>query len=482
MRTGTQEPRIRIEPEAARTDGPMASELVGAYGYELDPWQRDVLASWLARDETDSFAATSCGLAVPRQNGKNALLEARELYGLVTTGEKFLHTAHEVKTARKAFMRLAGFFENDREFPELAEMVRFIRRTNGQECIELVNGGSVEFSARSRGAARGFTVDTVVFDEAQELTDEQLEAMLPTLAAAPSGTRQFIYTGTPPGPNSPGEVFTRTRRNAVRGIEGGLSWWEWSVEELPREDASFEDVRESCYEVNPALGYRIDIGFCEREFNALSIDGFARERLGWWSPDAGEATLISPALWEMNAVKSNPIDGAAARSFGVKFAPDGSAVALAVCVRDGERSYVELVDCRPLSHGVGWLADFLCRDGARSKTAAIAVDGRNGAAALLKRLTAAYPGQALPAVSSKAVVDASVMVVDALKDGAFAHWADDGQKALDRSALTSVARKVGKDGGWAFGGMFSTPIEAAALAYWAAATTKRRPGRGCKLL
>jgi hypothetical protein len=32
-------------------------------------------------------------------------------------GEKFLHTAHEVKTARKAFLRIASFFENRRNTP-----------------------------------------------------------------------------------------------------------------------------------------------------------------------------------------------------------------------------------------------------------------------------------------------------------------------------------------------------------------------------
>src|SRR5690606_40084508 len=71
----------------------------------------------------------------------------RSLYGMVALGEKFLHTAHEVKTARKAFLRIASFFENPRRWPELAELVKEIRRTNGQEAVVLHNGGSVEFVA-----------------------------------------------------------------------------------------------------------------------------------------------------------------------------------------------------------------------------------------------------------------------------------------------------------------------------------------------
>src|SRR5690606_7171925 len=164
------------------------------------------------------------------QNGKNAVIEIRELYGMIALGERFLHTAHEVKTARKAFLRLAGFFQNALEWPELAAMAKEIRRTNGQEAIVLTNGASIEFVARSRGSARGYTVDVLVMDEAQELTDEQLEALLPTISSAPTGNPQQLLAGTPPGPGTPGEVFTRTRSAGVEGKDPRLCWHEWSVD------------------------------------------------------------------------------------------------------------------------------------------------------------------------------------------------------------------------------------------------------------
>jgi len=68
-----------------------------------------VLDDWLA-EKSGRWASLTCGLSLPRQNGKNALIEVRELFGMVGRGEKFLHTAHEVKTARKAFKRLQHFF------------------------------------------------------------------------------------------------------------------------------------------------------------------------------------------------------------------------------------------------------------------------------------------------------------------------------------------------------------------------------------
>jgi phage terminase large subunit-like protein len=190
-----------------------------------DEWQRFVLEDWLARGgKGGKFASLTCGLSVPRQNGKNAILEMRELFGIVQLGEKFLHTAHEVKTARKAFIRLASFFENERKWPELAELVKDIRRTNGQEAIVLTNGGSVEFVARSKGSGRGFTVDVLVCDEAQELSDDALEALMPTTSASPQQNPQWIFTGTPPGPTANGEVFSRTRDDALSGKSSRLCW------------------------------------------------------------------------------------------------------------------------------------------------------------------------------------------------------------------------------------------------------------------
>ena len=143
-------------------------------------------------------------------------------------GEKFLHTAHEVKTARKAFLRIASFFENARQYPELVALVKEIRKTNGQEAIVLSNGGSCEFIARSKGSGRGFTVDVLVCDEAQDLTDEELAALLPTISAAPLGNPQVIFTGTPPDPDEgsagrgvpPGPRRRRAGQGQAAGVDG----------------------------------------------------------------------------------------------------------------------------------------------------------------------------------------------------------------------------------------------------------------------
>ena len=117
-------------------------------------------------------------------------------------------------------------------------------------------------------------------------------------------------------------------------------------------------------------------------------------------------------------------------------------------------------------------------------TSAVAVDGRNGSGALMDKLREVYPRQALAVPGARGVVDASSMFEQALRDGSVTHWDSPGgeQAALDASALAAVRRPVGGDGGWAYGGEGSAPVEAAALALWAAKTTTRDPEGGCVVL
>lgn len=294
-------PRVRLAPRARDNDVDDATFLSSQYGLTPDPWQEDVLDSWLGRRADGRWSAATCGLAVPRQNGKNGIIEIRELYGVTILGEKFLHTAHEVKTARKAFIRIAGFFENEREYPELARMVREIRKTNGQEAIILTNGGSIEFIARSRGSGRGFTVDVLVCDEAQDLSDEELAALLPTISAAPLGNPQVILTGTPPQPGK-GAPFRRIREDGEAKRDPRLAWTDFGAADGALPDV---DDRSLWVEHNPAEGLRLSLAEIERERALMSPELFAAERLGWWGNGGAGSQPIMPS-WPLCVTLDQP--------------------------------------------------------------------------------------------------------------------------------------------------------------------------------
>ena len=469
---GSQEPRIKVEPQRTSTDGTDAAVLMAEYGYQLDEWQELVLDCWLGRDEAGRYNVTSAGLSLPRQNGKNVCLEAREFFGLVVNGEKILHTAHQVRTSKKSFRRLASMFTDTRH-PEVTDLVKAIRYTNGEESIELLNGGTIEFSARSRQAARGFDgISLVVYDEAQELTDDQVEAIMATLSASATGTRQLIYTGTPPYPGCPGDVFRRRRAACIDEPGKHDCWHEWSVAADGIADINVSDT-DLWYMANPALGIRLDEEFTAEEMRSMSKDGFARERLGWWTPVVKHELdyAIDKDTWE--ACKSTEPKPEGKTAYGIKFSADGSTVALCgAVIPDNGAARISLIELRPTGHGIGWLADWLNQR--YKKASCVVIDGRNGVDVLVERIADTWRVKgSIIRPSTRDMIAATGTLTNALSEKSVTWFHQ--QEVLSDSATTSVKRSLG--GGWCFGGENSTPIEAASLALWGAQNSKRNPNK-----
>lgn len=478
---GNQIPRIRIEPDRIGTDGTGAAMLMAAYGVTLDEWQQLVLDCWLSKTNKGNYAVTSAGLSVPRQNGKNCIVEAREFYGLIVNGERILHTAHQVRTAKKAFRRLANMF-TDKRHPEVIKTVKKIRYGIGEESIELNNGGMIEFTARTRQAARGYDgISLVIYDEAQELTDDQAEAIMAVLSASATGTRQLIYIGTPPYIGCTGEVFRRFRHacieSAGKGEDLKSSWHEWGIAADALGEIDIADKR-LWYEANPALGYRLTEEFTAEEFKTLSNDGFARERLGWWArPAAARSELaIDARLWDSCASDEERPEGKTA--YGIKFAPDGSAVALAgAVIPSGDtQARITLLAIEPLGRGLAWLAEWL--NARYKKASCVVIDGKNGADVLIDKIkdTWRFNGSVIKPTAQN-VVTAANMLVNDLNENNLTWYSK--QEVLRESAITATKRPI--SGGWGFSGQTCTPIEACSLALWGCRTSKRNPAKKMRI-
>lgn len=469
-------PRLHVAPRADSSDGDLAGAFSAAYELQPDPWQSFVLHDWLALYR-GRWASLTAALAVPRQSGKNALLEMRELYGAVALGERILHTAHEVKTAQKHFRRLKHFFgdmadDPGAKFPELNALVERVRNVNGQEAIVLHNGGSIEVVARSKNSGRGFTVDVLVMDEAQELDEDALEALMPTTSAAPLGNPQWIFTGTPPGPAAHGEVFTRIRDEAMSEKPGRMCWHEWSAEE----GADLDD-REVWRATNPGLvSGRLQIEVIEGERARFSDDGFARERLGMWPAQGGSSRVVTAQQWTDAAVDEAPVG---VPSYAVTFNLNGDRLALAGARKHDAGVHVEVIDAledsRGVEGGLSALADWFCeRDDEGKprwrKSSGVALSGRAGAPALAQLLRdRGVPDRWLFIPSTSKYVEACGMWLEGVRGGTVTHKRE-GQAALDESvAVVDVDKRGGfaatvPDGD-------ETPVEAVALAHWVARTS-----------
>lgn len=305
-------PRVCKVPPYAFSDGEAAVELAASAGLLLDDWQADILTESLGIRADGMWSAFEVGVIVPRQNGKGAIIEARELAGLFLFGERLImHTAHEFKTALEAFLRIKSLVDNT---DDLRRRVRQIRTSNGEEGIELMDGARLRFVARSSGSGRGFSGDLVILDEAYALQRTQLAALLPTMSARPNP--QLWYTSTPP--EDPAAVLASLRRRGNAGESPRLAYFEYSA---PL--GSDLDDRAMWASTNPAKDIRISEEFIVAEREALPDEEFGRERCGIWPPSADEQwQVISEDDWRDAGDPEHKAEGG--RALGISMSPDRS--------------------------------------------------------------------------------------------------------------------------------------------------------------
>lgn len=469
-RYGSQVPTVRIAPEYKVTEL-RAVKLLKAGGLLLDQWQSDILDDWMAMNPGHKWICKTCGISVPRQNGKTGLLEGRAEAGMLLYSERVIYTAHLQKTATESFEEMAVFFDS----AALRKYVKDIKTALGREQIILTNGGKVKFLARTRNGGRGQHGDLLIFDEAQELDENQQASFIPAISA--SLNPQTIYAGTPPDPSTPGTVFRGIRDKSLKGETTSTAWSEFSVKEI----GNVAD-KDRWYETNPALGRRIQETTIDGEFEQMPEDTFARERLGWWTSIVTERLdyAIPVELWDSAASPELRPEGKTA--YGVKFSADGGEVCLcgAVIPKDG-KARITLIERKPTGYGTQWLADWL---GARyDKASCVVIDGKNGVDVLIDKITPVwrYKGSVIKPRATD-MIAAVGLLMDSLSEETVTWFKPEDsnpQEMLRNSAISSVKRNI--SGGWGFGGEDSTPIEACALALWGAKTSKRDPTRKMKI-
>ena len=85
LKKGSQTPRYSHHPTYFTTAADDAIDLAAVAGLNLMPWQEYVLRNSLGEKQDGKWASFVNCLVIPRQNGKNALIEARQLACLLYT-------------------------------------------------------------------------------------------------------------------------------------------------------------------------------------------------------------------------------------------------------------------------------------------------------------------------------------------------------------------------------------------------------------
>jgi hypothetical protein len=464
MVTGAQTPRVKLVPKGR--DHPRWSEIVdfiGELGVTLDPWQLMVLRASLRR-KAGRWAASRVGVCAPRQNGKNGILEIRELIGPLFLDEQLIvHTSHLADTSQEAFRRLEDLIEGSER---LQEEIKHIWRRNGFEQIEFKNRARIRFRTRTGKGGRGFAkASPIVFDEAMYLPEASVQAAFPTQTAAPDPQTWYMGSAVDKEIMEDGTVFARVREEALKGEDERLAYFEWSLDiddpdEVPETLA--EDL-ESWARTNPAFGIRITPDYLKTERSALGLRGFAVERLGVgdWPDTSGGETIIDLDKWNELADPESLLLDPVYLAFDVS--PNRSSASISAAgIRGDELMHVETIDHK---RGVEWVVPRLKALVQSHEVAEIVCDGYSPAGALIHELEEL--GVAVTALNATDYGRACGALFDLVEKEGLRHL---GTPELRTAIKGAKERPLGEAWAWARkkSSCDITPLVSATLSLWGA--------------
>lgn len=475
---GRQEPTTRLAPAYVATSGPEAIELSAQAGLILDPWQQLFMNDALGERADGKWAAFEAAIIVARQNGKGGIFEARALAGLFLLDERLImYSAHEFKTAQEMFKRIEELIAGT---SSMRRRVKRVLRSKGEEGIELVTGQRLRFFARSTGSGRGFSGDCNIWDEAQQLGEAPVDAMMPTMSARPNP--QLLYGGSAPDKDlAPCDQIARVRRRALAGDDPSLVFHEYAAE------LCSATCGEGCTEhdnpadpdvwakTNPGLGIRISVEHVARERASMSKKGFARERLSvgnWPSDVADQWDVIAEPIWRALA----DADSAAAEdkpiAFAIEATPGGTHAAIGVAgTRDDDLGHVEVIDHL---RGTGWVVERMVQLRDSWSPAATVVDPGGPAGFLIADLEAA--GVEVTTTSARDVAQATGSLIAAcgVADGDEATLRYVPHPALDAAVAGATTKPLGDGRKWdaRSASVDISPLRAVTLARWGLATAE----------
>lgn len=323
---GSQQPTYRSVPTGAVDGwGDEAVDLLASVGMHLDEGQASQVRDCLAVRADSRWLASEVVDIEPRQNGKGVVLEARALAGPLLIGESLVvWTAHEFKTALKAFERVRAYFDN---YDHLRKRVKTIRSSTHSTEIILRGdgkrtpvGATIAWLARSGGSGRGFaSVSPLILDEAYALTEEQVAAIVYATRAA--ANPQVLYASSAPLKTSDvlRDLCARGRKSArASRPSSGFVYYEWCATgkydqlfKLVEKNKSLDDDKadepegtelrarlfEKVAESNRAFGTRIIAESVIRELRLAGVEQFLREGLGVYS-ELETGAALDLAVWE----------------------------------------------------------------------------------------------------------------------------------------------------------------------------------------
>lgn len=445
------------------TGWPAVRDKCAELAIRFDVWQDGAGRAILAKRADGSYACSIGGavMSIPRQVGKTFLIGAIVFaLCLLKPGTTVIWTAHRLRTAEETFAKMQAFARKRK----IAPFVKKVVLGSGDEEIEFTNGSRILFGARERGFGRGFDqVDVLVFDEAQILTENAIDDMVP--ATNQSENPLLFFIGTPPKPSDPSEVFTAKRAECLSGEDEDTVYIEFSAER-----GCDPMDRKEWARANPSFPSRTNESAMLRMKKNLTDESFIREALGIW--DEVQAGLFDMSKWAGLVVpKEDRRPSPVALSVAVSQDRQWTHIGLAGMRTDGKR-HLQVVRS---AKGTDWAPDALAELVKNWSPVGVAVEPNSPAGSLIPALQA--KGIEPVFVTGRERGQAVGMFIDGFAEGTLTHQ---GETVLAMSVELAKVRDSGESKVWdhRVEGVDVAPLQAVTNALFALCSVKPKKRSG----
>lgn len=321
-----------------------AERIAKALGFDLMPWQRQVVGTLTERRPDGSPAYTDATIGTPRQAGKSTTIEILMLLEALSEPNRNIAYTSTTGGAARALL-MDTFVPALRASPFDGTFT--VRATNGSERVMFESHSSISILSSAKHAGHGSTLHAVFCDELWNAED-WLEQIRPTLITTGGVWWGFSTAGTPADSEYLLGRVERGREDVDAGVTEGRYYAEWAID-----PADIGDV-EAYVRCNPAVGYTVKADDIRHAVKGMDKSEAARAYGNAWV-----SALFDPIIpldtW--NALEDNrsEITGDLVLSVDVSPARTHSSIAAAGKNVDG-RWHVEVIDSRD---GTAWLAQRL---------------------------------------------------------------------------------------------------------------------------
>jgi phage terminase large subunit-like protein len=275
---------------ARPSHGAAAAATAKQLGFDLLPWQRQVLDAALEHED-GRLAYRSVTVSVPRQSGKTLLMLTVLLHRMLSAPDQRLVYGAQNRLAARGRL-LDTWWPKISKSPVASKFK--VSRGMGGESLRASNGSILTLLSADESAGHGDVLDLAILDECWALDARAEASTRPAMSTRRNAQSWMVSTAGSGRSAWWRQKVEAGRAAAAEGLTSGAAFFEWSA----AADADMADPR-TWRGSMPALGFTVEEATIAADLQVMSPAEFRRAYGNLWPHELGDGWEVIPQdVWE----------------------------------------------------------------------------------------------------------------------------------------------------------------------------------------